>query len=73
MATVSFTANLRSLVECPSRTVDAATVAEALHAVFREFPKLQGYVVDERGALREHMIIFLDGSPIDDRRGRALH
>ncbi len=67
MATVSFTENLRALVECPTREVDATTVAEALDAVFTEFPKLRGYVVDERGALREHMIVFLDGVPIDDR------
>ena len=69
MASVSFTENLRALVECPSREVDAATVAEALDAVFTEFPKLRGYVVDERGALREHMIVFLDGVPIEDRVG----
>lgn len=69
MATVSFTANLRALVECPTREVEAATVAAALDAVFTEFPKLRGYVVDERGALREHMIVFLDGVPIDDRTG----
>ena len=67
MATVSFTENLRALVECPSREVEAATVAEALDAVFTEFPTLRGYVVDERGALREHMIVFLDGVPVEDR------
>lgn len=67
MATVTFTENLRALVECPSREIEAATVAEALDAVFTEFPTLRGYVVDERGALREHMIVFLDGVPVDDR------
>ncbi len=69
MASVAFTENLRALVECPSREVEAATVAEALDTVFTEFPLLRGYVVDERGALREHMIVFLDGVPIEDRQG----
>ncbi len=67
MASVSFTENLRALVECPTREVQATTVAEALDTVFTEFPTLRGYVVDEHGALREHMIVFLDGVPIDDR------
>lgn len=67
MATVSFTEHLRTLVECPNREVDAATVAEALDAVFTEFPTLRSYVVDERGALLEHIIVFIDGVLVDDR------
>lgn len=27
----------------------------------------RGYVLDERGALRKHMAIFVDGAPIRDR------
>jgi sulfur-carrier protein len=71
MAVVSFTANLRALVDCPSREVQAVTVAEALDNVFVEFPRLRTYVLDERGAVREHVIVFLDGSPIEDRRAQS--
>lgn len=36
--------------------------------MFSANPRLRGYVVDERGALRKHMSIFVDGDLIVDRR-----
>jgi hypothetical protein len=44
-----------------------ATVREVLDRVFADHPRLRGYVVDERGALRKHMVIFIDGRQIEDR------
>lgn len=67
MAQVAFTANLQRHVPCPPTTVTASTVSEALAAVFDTIPRLRGYVVDERGALRKHMAIFVDGELIKDR------
>jgi hypothetical protein len=46
-------------------------VREALDHVFTDNPRLRGYVVDERGALRKHMSIFVDGELIADRRTLA--
>ena len=69
MARVVFTRNLQRHVECPPVTVDAGTVADALNLVFAEIPQLRGYVVDEQGSLRKHMVIFVDGEQIADRRG----
>ncbi|MDH3302331.1 MAG: MoaD/ThiS family protein [Acidimicrobiia bacterium] len=69
MARVVFTRNLQRHVECPPVTVDAGTVADALNLVFAENPQLRGYVVDEQGSLRKHMVIFVDGEQIADRRG----
>lgn len=63
-----FTRNLQRHVECPPVTVDAATVSEALDRVFAQVPQLKGYVVDEQGSLRKHMVIFVDGEQIADRR-----
>ena len=40
---------------------------EALSRVFDANPRLRGYVVDERGALRKHMSVFVDGELIKDR------
>ena len=40
---------------------------EVLDRVFADNPRLRGYVVDERGVLRKHMIIFIDGEQIADR------
>jgi hypothetical protein len=67
VATVSFTPNLERHVECPTKSVEGATVREVLDRVFAENPKLRGYVVDEQGALRHHMLIFVDGEQITDR------
>lgn len=67
VARVVFTANLQRHVECPPVTLEAGTVDEALRLVFDTNPRLRGYVVDERGALRKHMSIFVDGELIKDR------
>lgn len=67
MATVVFTPNLKRHVECPSETVDGATVRAVLDVVFAQNPKLRGYIVDEQGSLRRHMSIFVDGQQIADR------
>jgi molybdopterin synthase sulfur carrier subunit len=67
MADVAFTPNLQRHVECPRREVAGSTVREVLDSVFADNPRLRGYVVDERGALRKHMIVFIDGRQIVDR------
>lgn len=69
MARVVFTANLQRHVPCPPISVDAATVGEALEKVFDDNPRLRGYVVDERGVLRKHMTVFVNGEQIRDRAG----
>ena len=67
MATVVFTPNLKRHVECPTETVDGATVRAVLDAVFAQNPRLRGYIVDEQGSLRRHMSVFVDGQQIVDR------
>jgi hypothetical protein len=68
MPRVTFTANLQRHLACPPTEAAGATVREALDAVFAGNPRLRGYVLDEHGALRQHMAIFVDGTPIRDRR-----
>lgn len=67
MATVSFTPNLERHVECPTRTIEGDSVRAVLEAVFAANPRLRGYVLDDQGALRRHMIVFVDGQQIEDR------
>ncbi len=67
MPRVVFTANLNRHVECPPSQVSAGTVRGALDAVFADNPRLRGYVLDEQGRLRKHVVVFIDGVMIEDR------
>ncbi|MFQ5415343.1 MAG: MoaD/ThiS family protein [Phycisphaerae bacterium] len=69
MPTVVFTPNLQRHVACPPRDVGGATVRDVLDAVFADNGRARGYVLDDQGALRRHMAVFVDGRQIKDRRG----
>lgn len=71
MAEVIFTAALERYLAAPPRTVSGATVREALEAAFRGNPRLRGYVLDDQGRLRRHVVVFVDGEPITDRERLA--
>ena len=67
MAQIRFTENIQRHVECSDAEVRGTTVAEALDHYFEDRQRARGYVLDEQGAVRQHMIIFLNGRPITDR------
>jgi molybdopterin synthase sulfur carrier subunit len=67
MATVMFTDNIQRHVSCPTVEVPGGTVREALEAVFTNNEAARGYVLDDRGTLRRHMAIFVNGAAIRDR------
>lgn len=69
MARVVFTANIQRHVACPPAEVAGRTVREVLDAVFAGNERARGYVLDEQGALRKHMLVFIDGAQIADRDG----
>ncbi len=68
MARVVFTKNLQRHVPCPPTTAPGTSVRAVLDHVFAENSRLRGYIVDERGSLRKHMTIFVDGQILQDRR-----
>lgn len=68
MVQVSFTSNIQRHVSCPPTEVPAGTVAEVLASVFADNEQARGYVVDDRGALRRHMVVFVNGQPVSDRQ-----
>ena len=41
--------------------LDGATVAEVLQALEREHPDMKGWILDERGLIREHINVFVNG------------
>ena len=44
--------------------VAGGTVGDVLEGLFQRHPNLRGYVIDERGMLRRHVAVFLDGAAI---------
>lgn len=67
MVKVAFTPNIQRHVACPETDAPGATVREVLDHVFADNPAARGYVLDDQGALRKHMIIFVNGEVIRDR------
>jgi hypothetical protein len=65
---VAFTSHLSRHVECPAEEADGTTVREVLDAYFSRHPKVRGYVVDEQGVLRAHVVIFVGEEQARDRK-----
>jgi hypothetical protein len=36
---------------------------------FRDNERARGYVLDEQGRVRQHMVVFIDGELVQDRDG----
>ncbi len=49
-----------------------ASVGAVLEEVFRVQPGLRGYVLDERGAVRRHVALFVDGDALQPKSNLAL-
>ena len=68
MPTIKFTYALKRFFP---KLKDTLATGKTLTEVFKEiesnYPGLQSYVLDERGSLRRHVNIFIDGKMISDR------
>lgn len=71
MPTVVFTPALQRHVACPAASAPGATVREVLDRVFADIPRARGYVLDDAGALRHHVVVFVDGAAVADRSALA--
>jgi molybdopterin synthase sulfur carrier subunit len=68
MPRVKFTRNLeRFFPGLREITVSGATVAEVITALEAEHPGLRAYILDDQGALRRHVNIFVGDQLIQDR------
>ena len=62
MALVRLRGPLRKLADGRTEvTVDGGTVAELLAALERTQPSLGGWILDERGRIRRHINVFVNG------------
>ena len=69
MPTVKFTYALRRFFpKLEETTIASTSLPEALSAIEQKYPGIQSYITDERGALRKHVNIFVDGELIRDRQ-----
>lgn len=71
MPRLTFTSNLRRHVDCPPAEVAGSTVAECLEAYFAQHPRVRGYVLDDQGAVRRHVVVFAAGEQIRDPRTQS--
>ena len=67
MATVSFTPQLERFLPAPTVEAAGATLHDVLSAVFADHAALKGYVLDDQGAVRQHVAIFINGGLAVDR------
>ena len=67
MPRVFFTAHLRRHVKCDTVDVEAPTVRAALEHIFESEPNLRGYILDDGGAVRQHVMIFVTDRRLGDR------
>lgn len=74
MPVVTFAPALTRHVPCPPQQVEAGTLGAALAAAFRAAPALRSYVLDEQGAVRKHVAVFVNGDmvPREQAPARAL-
>lgn len=70
MAHIKFTPNLkRFFPDLTEIEVDAKTVSDVIDAVDNRWRGLADYIVDEQGALRKHVNIFVGDELIRDKTG----
>ena len=67
MPHVEFAPALQRHVPCPPQQVDARTLREALAKSFEAAPQMRHYVLDEQGAVRKHVAVFVNARMIADR------
>ncbi|MEM6925626.1 MAG: MoaD/ThiS family protein [Myxococcota bacterium] len=68
MATVEFTPNLQRILDCPTGDHPGDTVRAVLEAAFASHPRVRSYVLDDQGSVRKHVVVFLNGAQVTDRR-----
>lgn len=67
MARLEFTDHLQQHVHCPPVDADGTTLGEVLAAAFCHNARARTYILDEQGAIRKHIAVFIDGVPVQDR------
>lgn len=67
MPLVTFAPQLQRHVPCPPQRVPAGTLDAVLRAAFTAAPMIERYVLDEQGAVRKHVAVFVNNEIIPNR------
>jgi hypothetical protein len=67
MPTVEFAPALTRHVPCAAQRVAAPTLRLALESAFEAAPAMRAYVLDEQGAVRKHVAVFVNARMIASR------
>jgi sulfur-carrier protein len=65
MAIVRLRGQLEKLAGSSQLTIEGASVGELLQALEQEHSGLEGWILDERGVLRRHINVFVNGEPAE--------
>ena len=63
MAIVRLRGQLEKLAGASELTVEGGTVTDVLKSLEQEHSGLDGWILDERGVLRRHINVFVNGEP----------
>ncbi|MEO7953047.1 MAG: MoaD/ThiS family protein [Polaromonas sp.] len=67
MPTVEFARSLTRHRPCLPQRVTGTTLRAGLEAAFRAAPELRPYVLDDQGAVRHHVAVFVNAQLIASR------
>ena len=69
MPRVVFAPHVTKHVDCPPSEQPGQTVRECLEGAFATYPGVRGYILDDQGALRKHVAVFIGDRMVTDRVG----
>jgi len=74
MVQIAFTPHLRAVGPTAPTRYDGASLGQVLDRVNQDYPQLRGYLLDDQGRLRKHIVVFVDGvmKPREEALGLAL-
>ena len=61
MAIVRLRGQLKQMAGAAEHTLDAPSVGDLLRALEQQHPALGGWILDERGEVRRHINVFVNG------------
>lgn len=67
MTTLNFTSHLQRHISTPSANLKGDTVRQILEAYFQSYPRVRSYILDDQGAVRKHVAIFINHVLVKDR------